>query len=107
MNIMLVTVTERTREIGVRKAVGAKRRTVLLQFLNEAVFLSLIGGAIGLILGFSLAFIISASFDIPFSIPMWAVASALIVTSVVGLFAGIYPAAKASKLDPIEALRYE
>jgi putative ABC transport system permease protein len=107
MNIMLVTVTERTREIGVRKAVGAKRSTILVQFLNESIFLSLIGGAIGLFGGLLLALIVSSSFNIPFAIPMWAIFAALIVTSIVGLFAGIYPAAKASKLDPIEALRYE
>ena len=107
MNIMLVTVTERTREIGVRKAVGAKRGTILVQFLNESIFLSLIGGAIGLFGGLILALIISSSFDIPFAIPLWAIIAALAVTSIVGLTAGIYPAAKASKLDPIEALRYE
>jgi putative ABC transport system permease protein len=107
MNIMLVTVTERTREIGIRKAVGAKRQTILVQFLNESIFLSLIGGFFGVLLGFLLAFLISSAFDIPFAVPMWSVVSALLVTSIVGLFAGIYPAAKASKLDPIEALRYE
>ncbi len=107
MNIMLVTVTERTREIGIRKAVGAKRQTILIQFLNESIFLSLIGGFFGVLLGFSLAFLISSAFDIPFAVPMWSVVSALLVTSIVGLFAGIYPAAKASKLDPIESLRYE
>jgi len=107
MNIMLVTVTERTREIGVRKAVGAKRRIILLQFLSESIFLSLIGGFIGIMLGFFLALLVSSIFDIPFAIPIWAVVSAFGVTTVVGLFAGIYPAAKASKLDPIVALRYE
>jgi len=107
MNIMLVTVTERTREIGIRKAVGAKRHAILVQFLNEAVFLSLIGGFFGILLGFLLAFFISSAFSIPFAVPMWAVISAFLVTSIVGLFAGIYPAAKASKLDPIVALRYE
>lgn len=107
MNIMLVTVTERTREIGVRKAVGAKRQAILIQFLNESVFLSLIGGFFGVLLGFGLAFLVSSLFQIPFAVPMWAVVTALLVTSFVGLFAGIYPAAKASKLDPIEALRYE
>jgi len=107
MNIMLVSVTERTKEIGTRKAVGAKRKAILFQFLNESIFLSLIGGTLGVILGFLLAFILSASFSMPFAVPLWAVFSGLIVTSAVGLFAGIYPAAKASKLDPIEALRYE
>jgi putative ABC transport system permease protein len=107
MNIMLVTVTERTREIGVRKAVGARKATILTQFLNEAVVLSLIGGAIGLLLGFSFAGIASVLFDIPFAVPLWAVVTALFVTSLVGMFAGIYPAAKAARLDPIVALRYE
>jgi putative ABC transport system permease protein len=107
MNIMLVTVTERTREIGIRKAVGAKRRSILIQFLNESVFLSLIGGFFGIVLGFLFAFLISSAFSIPFAVPLWSVLAALTVTSVVGLFAGIYPAAKASKLDPIVALRYE
>jgi putative ABC transport system permease protein len=107
MNIMLVTVTERTREIGTRKAVGAKRQAILVQFLNESVFLSTIGGFFGIFMGFLLAFLVSMAFDIPFAVPIWAVVSAFLVTTVVGLFAGIYPAAKASKLDPIEALRYE
>ena len=100
-------VTERTREIGIRKAVGAKRRIILFQFLNESVLLSLIGGIFGMVLGFLLSSLTGIMLDIPFAVPMWAVISSLMVTSVVGLIAGIYPAAKASKLDPIEALRYE
>ncbi len=86
---------------------GANRRTILTQFLNESVFLCLIGGTCGVILGFLAALGISLGFDIPFAIPIWVVIAALAVTSIVGLFAGIYPAAKASKLDPINALRYE
>jgi putative ABC transport system permease protein len=107
MNIMLVSVTERTREIGVRKAIGAKRKIILFQFLNESIFLSLIGGSLGILLGFLGALLVTTSFDMPFAFPVWAVVSSFLVTSIVGLFAGIYPAAKASKLDPIEALRYE
>lgn len=107
MNIMLVTVTERTREIGIRKAVGAKRQAILIQFLNEAIFLSLIGGVLGIVLGFLSAFLVTTIFNMPFAVPAWSVITALTVTTIVGLFAGIYPAAKASKLDPIEALRYE
>lgn len=107
MNIMLVSVTERTREIGVRKAVGAQRRAILLQFLNESIFLSMIGGTLGIILGFALALIVTTAFDMPYATPVWAVISSVLVTATVGLIAGVYPAAKASRLDPIEALRYE
>ncbi len=82
-------------------------KPVLFQFLNESIFLSLIGGVLGIALGFLLAFAVTSAFDMPFAIPIWAIVSSFLVTSVVGLFAGIYPAAKASKLDPIEALRYE
>ncbi len=107
MNIMLVTVTERTREIGIRKAVGATRRVILLQFLNESVLLSLVGGLLGMLIGFALAGITNSILEIPMVFPIWVVVSAVLVTSAVGLAAGIYPAAKASRLDPINALRYE
>jgi putative ABC transport system permease protein len=109
MNIMLVSVTERTREIGVRKAVGARRQDVLIQFLIEAVTLSLIGGGIGLALGYGLGAM--AAKMIPgfpaAHVPLWAVGLAIGFSAGVGIFFGIYPAAKASRLDPIEALRYE
>ena len=109
MNIMLVSVTERTREIGVRKAVGARRQDVLIQFLIEAVTLSLIGGAIGLALGYGLGVVAAKAIPgfPPAHVPLWAVAIAFGFSAGVGIFFGIYPAAKASRLDPIEALRYE
>ena len=108
MNIMLVSVTERTREIGVRKAVGAKRKDVLLQFLIEAALLSVLGGAIGIALGYALgAALGKALLGLVGGIPLWAMISAFVVPAGIGLVFGLYPAAKASKLDPIEALRYE
>jgi len=107
MNIMLVTVTERTREIGIRKAVGARKASILVQFLNEAVMLSLVGGILGMLIGFGLAFFANIALNIPFVVPVWIVVSAVLVTSFVGLAAGIYPASKAANMDPINALRYE
>jgi putative ABC transport system permease protein len=108
MNIMLVSVTERTREIGIRKALGARRRNILMQFLIEAMVLCLVGGIIGLILGLGLGGILSqALLKHMGSVPPWAIAAAFLVPATVGLSFGLYPAAKASKLDPIEALRYE
>lgn len=108
MNIMLVNVTERTREIGIRKALGARRRNILLQFLMEATLLCLVGGVLGLALGLGLGKVLSQMLLKHLgSVPLWAVGSALLVPATVGLVFGLYPAAKASKLDPIEALRYE
>lgn len=107
MNIMLVSVTERTREIGTRKALGATTRTILVQFLMESVILCLIGGIIGLILGIALATGIAGALNIAADISLTAVILVLLFSSAVGIFFGIYPARKAAKLDPIEALRYE
>ncbi len=105
MNIMLVSVTERTREIGLRKAVGAKSSDILMQFLTEAVVLCLVGGTIGIILGF-LGSLLAQKW-LPALVPMWAVGLAFGFSSAVGIIFGIAPAYKAARLDPIEALRYE
>lgn len=105
MNIMLVSVTERTREIGIRKSLGAKTRVITMQFLTESIILCLIGGLIGVILGVSGAFGLCAIIDITPKITWWLILIALLFSSGTGLFFGIYPARKAAKLSPIEALR--
>ncbi len=107
MNIMLVAVTERTREIGLRMALGARRRDVLTQFALESVALSLVGGLIGLAIGLLGAAAISAVANWPFALPVWAIPVALSFSSLVGLVFGAYPAWRAARLDPIEALRRE
>ncbi|RRJ63790.1 FtsX-like permease family protein [Paenibacillus oralis] len=107
MNIMLVSVTERTREIGIRKAIGATPGTIMLQFMIEAVILSFIGGTMGALLGLFAAFVFSLISGWPFVVSVWAMALAFGFSAAVGIFFGLYPANKASKLHPIESLRYE
>jgi putative ABC transport system permease protein len=107
MNIMLVSVTERTREVGIRKAMGARRSDVLLQFLIEAVILSLVGGVIGVLLGIAVAKGVTFAVGMPSVIKLWAVVAGLIVSASVGIFFGVYPARRAAMLDPIAALRFE
>lgn len=107
MNIMLVSVTERTREIGIRKALGAQRRDILIQFLIESVIVCLIGGAVGVLLGIGLAAIIAKFANLPPFLAWDSVFLAFGFSSAIGIFFGLYPANKAAKLDPIEALRYE
>lgn len=108
MNIMLVSVTERTAEIGIRKAIGARRRDITSQFLFEAMTLTFLGGLLGVLLAVGVSQIIVLIFpSLPASIPMWAVIAGLAVSAAVGLIFGVWPARKASRLDPIEALRYE
>ena len=107
MNIMLASVTERTREIGVRKSLGATRRDIMLQFVIEASVMSTVGGAIGVIVAVGIALAVGRFTSFPTTIPVVAILVALGVSTLVGLFFGVYPARKAAKLDPIEALRFE
>lgn len=108
MNIMLMSVTQRTREIGVRKAIGARRRDVISQFLTEAIVLTGSGGVIGVLLGLGISLLIHLLLPrLPSAIPLWSIVLAVTVSMSVGLFFGMYPAVKASRLDPVEALRYE
>jgi putative ABC transport system permease protein len=107
MNIMLVAVTERTREIGVRKALGAKQRDVMMQFLIESAFLSLVGGAFGVLGGVVVGKLITLVVGFPTAVPIWAIFLGLFLATAVGIFFGVYPASKAAKLDPVVALRSE
>ena len=107
MNIMLVSVTERTKEIGIRKAVGATRASIMSQFLIEAVILTAIGGSVGVAVGEILSFLINTYSPLPAFIPIWAILLGLVASAGVGVVFGVFPAWKAAKLDPIEALRFE
>ncbi|MFM7232810.1 MAG: ABC transporter permease [bacterium] len=107
MNIMLVAVTERTREIGIRKALGAPRRAILLQFLIEALLLTAFGGLIGILIGAGISWVVSSVSTLPTFVSAWSVMTALMVSSLIGLFFGLYPALRASRLDPVDSLRYE
>ena len=106
-NIMLVSVTERTTEIGVRKSLGAKRSTIGWQFLTETFVISQLGGLLGLILGIGTGYLIASLLEFSFTTPWLAIIATLITTIVVTIISGLVPALKAAKLDPVEALRYE
>lgn len=107
MNVMLISVTERTREIGLRKAIGARRSAILWQFLFEAITLTALGGGIGIAVGLGIAWFVDAISPLPSAVPMWSVVVGFGVSAVVGLFFGLYPAVRAAALDPVEALRFE
>jgi putative ABC transport system permease protein len=104
---MLVSVTERTKEIGIRKAVGARRKDILTQFLIEAVTVTAIGGALGVMTGFGLAWLIALLIGFPLLVSIWSAVLGVSMSSVVGLISGLWPAWRAARLDPIEALRAE
>jgi putative ABC transport system permease protein len=108
MNIMLVSVTERTKEIGIRKAIGARKVDIIIQFLTEAVVLTFAGGLLGMLMGYTISLISKAVFpSLPTAVPLWAAALGVIVSVGVGVFFGLWPATKAARLDPVDALRYE
>lgn len=107
MNIMLVSVSERTKEIGIRKSIGARRSDIVKQFLAESTMLSLCGGAIGITIAYLLAKLVAVLTPVPTALPLMAVTFALVVSASVGLVSGVYPAWRAARLDPIEALRAE
>ena len=107
MNIMLVSVTERTREIGLRKALGATQRVIMMQFIVEAILLCIIGGIIGILIGTSLLFLFASLNDWPYALPISAVIGSITFSALVGLFFGIWPAKRAAKMDPAVSLRYE
>jgi putative ABC transport system permease protein len=107
MNIMLVSVVERTKEIGIRKAVGARQQDVVNQFLVESVVLCCAGGAGGIIMAMGISWLISSYTPLPSSFPLWAPLVAFVLSTIIGVFFGIYPARRAGRLDPIEALRSE
>ena len=107
MNIMLMSVTERTREIGIRKSLGASSRDIRRQFLAEALTLSVLGGVVGLLMGIALATLVQAASPLPARVTGWSIAVALGLGLVVGVAFGVYPAHRAARLDPIEALRQE
>jgi putative ABC transport system permease protein len=107
MNIMLVAVAERTREIGIRKSLGARRRDILSQFLVEAATLSTLGAIIGIVLGIAAAKLVASQTPLPAAVAPWSIVAATLLGTVVGIISGVYPARRASRLDPIEALRQE
>lgn len=107
MNVMLASVTDRTREIGIRKAVGARRRDILMQFLTESAVIAAMGGVVGVLIAYGIAGIVKATTSVPMNVPIVAVVIAELISAAVGMFFGVYPAQKAARLEPIEALRFE